>query len=280
MTFDEFCQSLLAQVRQITDAQRTTPTVAMERLFNLMLSAKEWLLINRLIAGKGLVVQNGPFAGMRYVSQSHFGNLLPKLLGSYEAELAGVWRQCARRGYQRIVNVGCGEGYYAVGLARLLPNVSVVAFDSEPTARDLCRQLAELNGVSPRIAIGGPCSPDELQRAIIPATLVVCDIEGGELSLLDPALVPALGQCDLVVEAHPQRHSELPQALVERFAATHAAEIIPSAPRDPCDWPGLEEMTQLEQLLATLEYRNAPTPWVVLRARQWNHTPSGAKLQP
>jgi hypothetical protein len=55
----------------------------------------------------------------------------------------------------QIVNIGCAEGYYAVGLAWRLPNAKVDAFRSDPRAREFCAELARLNGVEARVRIYG-----------------------------------------------------------------------------------------------------------------------------
>ncbi len=43
-------------------------------------------------------VLQGPFAGMNYLRRSHNSEFLPKLLGSYEAELSGVLEEIVRHG--------------------------------------------------------------------------------------------------------------------------------------------------------------------------------------
>ena len=108
----------------------------------------------------------GPFQGMRFGSRAAEGCYLPKLLGCYEHELHPIIARLPRRGYRRVVNIGCAEGYYAVGLARLLPTATVLAFDSTAGARKLCAELAALNGVAERIAIESTAEADAIGRAI------------------------------------------------------------------------------------------------------------------
>src|SRR5438105_426555 len=70
-----------------------------------------------------LTVLDGPFRGLRYPSASslHSG-LLPKLLGTYEAELHGPIEHLLKsRTYGAVVDVGAAEGYYAVGFALRCP---------------------------------------------------------------------------------------------------------------------------------------------------------------
>ena len=74
-------------------------------------------LANRLLAASRATVQTGPFAGMKYVCQST-GALCPKLLGCYESELHPAIAKAISRQPKNIINVGCAEGYYAIGMAR------------------------------------------------------------------------------------------------------------------------------------------------------------------
>src|SRR5271170_382684 len=69
-----------------------------------------------------LVVRNGPFAGMRYARPLPEGSIFfPKLLGSYEAELQAHFERVIGTDYSAIVDVGCADGYFAVGLAMRMP---------------------------------------------------------------------------------------------------------------------------------------------------------------
>ena len=55
---------------------------------------------------------------------------------------------------------GCAEGYYAVGMARLAPEITVYAYDIEERARIACADLAQRNGVADRVIVGGEFAPD------------------------------------------------------------------------------------------------------------------------
>ena len=47
--------------------------------------------------------------------------LIPKLLGSYEQELQPLLQRLAAQNYSEIVDIGCAEGYYAIGLGGCFP---------------------------------------------------------------------------------------------------------------------------------------------------------------
>jgi methylase of polypeptide subunit release factors len=83
--------------------------------------------------------------------------LLPKLPGSYESEVHAALEMLLKQDYSTIVDIGCAEGYYAVGLALRLPNARICALDTDSRARDSCAEMARLNCVDGRIQIGSFC---------------------------------------------------------------------------------------------------------------------------
>jgi hypothetical protein len=219
------------------------------------------------IAKYGLKVQAGLFAGMEYLPECAEGCYIPKLLGCYEAELEPYFRQAIQKPYQAIINVGCSEGFYAVGLARLMPDVQVYAHDTNEAAHADCLQLARQNRVSDRITIGGTFIPADFQLYADRQTLVLCDIEGGEESLLDPSAAPALSQMDMIVELHDGFAPGIQETLIQRFQQSHEIEIVPHTLRDLTLPSLLQDWGSLDQLLSLCEWRAFPTPWLVMWAK-------------
>jgi hypothetical protein len=256
---------VLAEVARVLSQRGQPAARAMEEILYLACSRRVHFLSEWLLERCGGAVQAGPFAGMKYVSQSVGSQLPPKLLGCYEAELHGVRASCARTGYDTVINIGCGEGYYAVGLARLVPQTRVYAFDSNPAAQELCRLTAALNAVAERVDVRGTCDAMSLRQLVRGRTLIFCDCEGGEVGLLDPAVVPELLACDLLVELHAFLDPGIPRLIEDRFAPTHGVIRIGHAGRDPSALPALWDLNQLDQYLAVWEGRPGPTPWVFMR---------------
>jgi ribosomal protein L11 methylase PrmA len=163
-----------------------------------------------------------------------------------------------------VLNIGCAEGYYAVGIKRLLPNAQVFAFDINPQAQTACQALAAKNGVE--LTIGGLFNPENFAQFSQQRTLVWCDIEGAERELLSLAVAPALLQMDLVVEFHPTAQGHTFNDVLPRFSASHNIQILYTQPHKPVLPAFLQQLGHLDQLLAQWEWRSAPTPWVIMRA--------------
>lgn len=215
-------------------------------------------------------VRAGPFKGMNYVVKSAEGALLPRLQGVYERELHAELYRFAEEGLDCVVDIGCAEGYYAVGLAMLMPKVAVFAHDIDPVAQRRCSLLATENGVADRVTVGGVFNGEDFERFATRRTLVFIDAEGIENELLDPALYPALQSLSIIVETHPQARPGVTQRLTDRFAATHdVTRIDPQVQAAEVD-PRLSGASHLDMVLAVWEWRAGPTPWLVMRPKGWN----------
>lgn len=212
-------------------------------------------LVRRFIRRHGLVVSGGPFAGLRYTRRAAVGQILAKLIGSYEEELHGALEDLLRSGPRTVVNIGSAEGYYAVGVARALPGALVHAFEAEPGLRALCEELARENGVAHRIVLHGTCTATALAQVPQPGDLVICDCEGFETQVLRPDVAPWLRQASLLVELHDALVPGTTEALSARFAVTHDVRLIAEGPRDPARHPALSGLTAWETQEALDEHR-------------------------
>ena len=251
-------------LRQQVSAKPELSTADLEGLLRLLAKWRHQLLSNSLVTRDGMVVRAGPFAGMIMGAHSSEGGHAPRLLGCYEHELHPHLERLIARGFPTVLNIGCSTGYYAIGLARRMPGAILHAHDTDANARNLCHRLAEANGVAERVRIGGLFAGDDFARFVGQDVLLVTDIEGEELALLDPEAYPALRCMSLVVECHDVIRPGIADTLTARFAPTHRIERIANRPAAP-PLPGwMQELGHLDQLLATWEWRSGPTPWLVM----------------
>ena len=224
-------------------------------------------LTQAIVKRFGLVVLAGPFAGMLYVAEAAGSSLLPKLLGSYEAELHQTVGAIVDSGYGKIIDVGCAEGYYAVGLALKVPEARIFAFDIDPRARELCEEMAKVNGVSERVVVGGECNCERLGALLDDRSLVICDCEGYELELLDPDRVPSLRVSDVLVELHDFIDRSISPTIISRFSETHDISLISSLERDPSTYPALETFNDWDRHVAVAEFRPEQMQWAFMHAK-------------
>jgi predicted O-methyltransferase YrrM len=222
------------------------------------------LIANTIVARDGAVVKAGPFQGQILGAEGTEGGHAPRLLGCYEQELHATLERLIAQGFTRVVNIGCADGYYAVGLARRMPGAVVHAHDIDPKAQAACRRMAEANGVGARVVVGGEVDHAVLAQLAAPGSWVLCDIEGAEDALLDPVAVPELAACTILVECHEGPRPGITQRMAARFAPTHKVTRVDQGVH-AATLPGwMAGLSHLDQLLATWEWREQPTPWLVL----------------
>ncbi len=255
---------LVASLSQQSD----NPNATLNNALRLLSKWRSVLIQNTLVGQEGTKVLQGPLKGLDFIERSAEGCHIAKLLGCYEQPLQPHIQNALLGQYTKIINIGCAEGYYAVGFARAMPLLTSLAFDTDPNAQNACRQLAEKNEVSDRVTIGGLFSPADFAKYENESALVFCDIEGAEEELLDPDLAPALRKLDIIVESHECLRKGITQKLISRFEATHTIEIIEDNGSRQLDNPPawFKKLSHLDQLLATWEWRSGPTPWLVMSA--------------
>ena len=258
-------QQLLAGLSQETN----DPNATLNNSLRLLSKWRSVLIQNTLLEKEGTKVLQGPLQGLDFIERSAEGCHIAKLLGCYEQPLQPHIASAIEKGYSTILNIGCAEGYYAVGLARAIPDTRSLAFDTDPKAQAACVQLAEKNGVSDRVEVAGLFSPANFANHDQESTLVFCDIEGAELELLNPEIAPALKSMDLIVESHECLRPGITDTLILRFSATHDIQLVPdNGSRQLDNLPAwFEQLSHLDQLLATWEWRSGPTPWLVMHAK-------------
>ena len=135
--------------------------------------------------------------------------------------------------------MGAAEGYYTVGLALRNPHARVIGFEMDPHGRQALREMTELNDVADRIEVRGQCEPADLYSAIVkqPCPMVVCDAEGYEARLLDPAAVPTLKCAAILVELHEFLVPGIGGQLRMRFESTHRITHVLQESRDRAEFP-------------------------------------------
>ncbi len=256
-----------ARVRRRVEGEDFVSRGAMTKILRYMAQWRSQLIALSIVNEDGTKIQSGPFAGMDYVAESVEGCLAPRLLGSYESELHPAIEAFAAAGLDAIVDIGCAEGYYAVGMARISPSATVYAHDIDPNARAACVDLAARNGVADRVVVGGEFKGEDFAAFDGRKVLIMMDAEGAEDALLVPAQWPALTRMSLIVETHNMHAPGVTDRLIERFAPSHDIELIDHTPKIMArpDW--LKRLNHLDQLIAIWEWRAGPTPWLVMRPK-------------
>lgn len=213
------------------------------------------------------LVKNGPFKGMHYTNTiSVCSVLLPKLIGCYERELHPVIEEAIATPPQTIIDIGCAEGYYAVGLARRCPQANVFAFDIDQSARKYCHEMASNNSVRDRLFIGSECKKSDLLAFSGMHGVIICDCEGYEISLFDQTTASALSNFHLIIELHDCFNIEISKTLNDVFSGSHDIKIIHGI-RDIdkvflYDMDPLQKFSLKDRRTFVAEHRLEPMDWM------------------
>ena len=213
-------------------------------------------------------VFQGPFAGMQYFAASGDWTDCAMLLGLYERELTPIIQQAVQGRWTRFIEIGCAQGYYAIGIALKAPSsVEVIAFEANPEALVEARKKAVANNVDERIVWKGTANSEELDGLHLSARdLLFVDIDGGERDLLVPSRSPSLSNCDILVETHDFLDRGISDELKQRFHDTHSIEEIVWRPVQRAEMP-YPEATDTHALCVN---GRPPLSWLWMEARKKN----------
>jgi hypothetical protein len=220
-------------------------------------------------------VMSGPFQGLAYAEGSYGSTWMPKLLGTYEAELQETLETLLRETFDVAVVVGAAEGYYAVGLASR-PEISrVVAFEPSVAGRTLMNRMIERNQLGNKIEVNALCDVGRLKQALVHAQrpFVVMDIEGAEAILLDPLQVDDLKRCAILVELHELAVPGVSELVRARFEPTHHIDEIQARSRTlqdfPMPLPGLYGSLRAGAAIQAMSERRVPNmSWLSMTPRR------------
>lgn len=213
-------------------------------------------------------VQTGPFKGMTIIPRYMWGDgdTAAKLLGIYEDELHKFIESAITQIPDIVINVGCAEGYYSIGLASRLPNTTVIAVDIDNRATKIVTDTALTNQLKNIVAITYSIDhswlEQQCQDKINP--LLVFDCEGAELELLNPTHISSLSKCSVIVECHDCMNSVITKTLISRFESTHNIEQVFQTTKDPYQFKFLYHLSDCDKWALVQEGRPSTMNWLYM----------------
>jgi lipopolysaccharide biosynthesis glycosyltransferase len=228
---------------------------------------ENFLMVRNLVPD--LKVNSGPFEGLDYSGIEMAGSSFPaKLLGTYEAELHNIIQEIISNKYPLIVNIGCAEGYYSVGLARKLPDAEIYAYDVDLHARRLLQKMTIQNQVEDRVIINRRFSLEDLKNFHqFDSGMLLCDCEGWEREIFSENSpdFQKLEKFDILMELHEFIHPGLSDYIENLFSSTHKIQSIRSVGdflRPRYYSTDLIASIPIDKQISLLsEYRPAPIEW-------------------
>ena len=148
----------------------------------------------------------------------------------------------------------------------------ILSYDINKEAQKTFKDLAIENKVEDFIQIESYFHPSMLKAYKHIKSLLICDVEGDEKTLLDINSYSELKKIDILFESHECLSSGITKELINRFSPSHKISLIyddglrklHNAPK----W--FLKLENLDQLLATWEWRSGPTPWMFMQVLKPN----------
>lgn len=182
--------------------------------------------LNELFKNK--TVRRGPFAGMLYPKiEASCSAIYPKLIGSYESELHPIIIEITSLNFNKIYDIGCAEGYYAIGFALKFPNLKIYAFDSDQNAINNCIKMAQYNNVT-NVNFNGMFDDNYIKRNNFKNSLIICDCEGYESEIFKIENFKYFKDAFILVETHDFYRNGITENLLRLFNKSHEIKIVQS----------------------------------------------------
>jgi hypothetical protein len=231
-------------------------------------------ITNKLSVNSEYRVLNGVFKGLQYPSLDITeSTLVPKIVGSYEYQLQPWLSRIINAYYSDIIDVGSAEGYYAVGLAKRMPNTVVHCYDINEKDIEFSKEMARANNIS-NLTWNTFCDENTLLNfAYRGKTLIMCDCEGYELKLFTKAVADKCKNVDFLIELHDVVNPVISSHILSVFRSTHNPEIVNNKDVDYSKLTGLEKLSLREKEFALFEhrgglYKNIFMEWVFLTPKE------------
>ena len=161
------------------------------KLFSQGLTSRQLLVLaahhRRLDLEKGLCAQTnseiigGPFKGVKHTGEAHGSTLCPKILGSYEKEIAHELQKMCRE-KDSFIDIGCAEGYYTTGIAKTTAIQTVIGIDISEPALTQARKSATINGVDHKCQFFSEIK--QAAKLIKRKPLIMIDVDGSEIPVI------------------------------------------------------------------------------------------------
>lgn len=235
-------------------------------MLNRLIKERRDLILDYVYKECNGTVKYGPFTGMKILPEYCWGDgdTGSKLLGLYEVELFEPIEECIAANPDLIINYGCAEGFYGLGMAMHLPNSKVVLFDIEQSALDVSRKNAIANNLT-NVEFSRECNHAYLESILSKASnpIILMDCEGAEDIVLDLKKIPSLAKTTVVVELHDCLLAGITERLINKFEKSHNLEGITQSTPNLHVEPILG-LSDLDKLILYNENRPSTMTWAVM----------------
>ena len=154
----------------------------------------------------GQKIRYGPFKGMHLTNNPWWGqyDLGSQCLGVYETEILEQFDKIKYGTYDYFIDIGAGDGYYAIGMLYSKKIDKVLCYEIEPKGQKVIFENWKKNGSIGNIKIMGNVSISNIFENIKDNAnnLVLIDIEGNEFELVNEHFLKTFSKSTIIIEIH------------------------------------------------------------------------------
>ena len=126
-------------------------------------------------------------------------------LGFYEKEILDIINGFAENEFDTFVDIGAADGYYAVGMLVSKTVKRAFCFEASEIGHAIIKENFELNGSLGQIEVLGRASNNSLQSLTsvdYTKAIILIDIEGAELEVVDANFLSQARGANIIIEVH------------------------------------------------------------------------------
>lgn len=267
-----FFSSLIILVNNLTYK------ILKKRYFYTPIEFHKVYLNNQIIELSKSKVMSGHYKDTHFVNESHWSKFdhASKLLGVYEEQIQELIIKTQKQyNLKNFINIGCGEGYHALGLVKNRYFEHSICYEISSMARNILKKNLLENNIKDRFVIRGEANRQEifndLQKIKIEETIFLIDIEGNEFNLFNDNDWEFLKKGYFIIEDHHFMVSDeiakknFYSSLNKHFNFT----VIQNGSRNPFNINNdfLNELPDDSRFLILSECRSKKMSWIFLSPR-------------
>ena len=215
----------------------------------------------------------GNYRGIKMIINKSWNSydLASKYLGIYEQEVQNTIIQSQKKNKKKyFVNVGCGEGYHAISLAKKKIFEKIIGFENSAEAIACLEKNLIINKLKNKAILFKNADINFLNNEIfkkykLKHCLFLIDIEGGEFKILNKENLNKLKNSKLIIEIH-NFHTK-PNKLINNLKKFFRISFFTTEYRNPNNFKILDDLHDNEKWLLMSEGRPKKMEWIYCKPK-------------
>ncbi len=218
---------------------------------------------------------SGPYKGTYLINRSHWSKFDygSKLLGFYEEQIQDLIVDIQKKNNLKLfLNIGCGDGYHALGLVKNKFFDKSICYDISSEARNILEINIKKNKLYDKFLIRKKANINEIKKDLetnkIQEILFLIDIEGAEFTLFQDEDLDFLKKSFIIIEDHNFliKENKLKENFYSSINKYFNVKLIENGPRNPFKIQNdfFDQLNDDSRYLLLSEGRSQKMRWIFL----------------